>query len=1109
MDFSEYTPEQQNAIAAKGKVIVSASAGSGKTRIMIERILRLVGLDGVSLLDILAVTFTDAAALQMKERLRTELIEKIQKSTGKERERYYAALNDLSLAAISTVHSFCTRIIKTYFYLLPEEELAPDCRVLTPQEAKGLSERALDNVLEETFRKVMSPQEKKENGQAEDALEGSFCKYAAALQHVLKVHYHAKKEKALRQVIEDMFNAIHSYENGEGYLTAMLDEKFNKFDEAARCLGKDYADEIAVYRKEFLDFEQEYRDNAAVMSIREKIFACMDDLCQRDTPFEMAQYKPDFPKMSGKPKENGPALVAYEKFKDIFGKFRKLFNDEICKVYADEALERKKYAAALEHARALACICLAYSREYTRLKREANAIDFDDMEHFGLALLNKEEVQKEVRTRYPYVFVDEYQDINPLQERIISRVANEEVFLVGDAKQAIYGFRGSSSEYFRNKIVEFGGAYPLTENFRSASGILDAVNAVFRSVIDGYEKEEMKGGRLYAGNEGEIFSHIIEKLPEEEPAERKLYSVLSGKVAEEKDALSEAVVKVIQSEYGKEYFDCDSKTFRKVSYGDIAVLVRTDPTDGKNIVAALVEHGIPVTSPSTVNICDYFEVRLLIDCLKYLDNADADIPLVAVMLSELGGFVDEDLMQVRIACPRARTFREAAEEYALRDDELAQRLQVFFRRMKRLRALAKVRTAAEILNELLASGLEVEIASKEGGKARLNRVRRFVIEAESCGSVHDFLARLKETKKDGTEYVEYAEQGGENAVKLMTMHKSKGLEFPVVILASMEHKLHQTQEKVDVEWSPNFLFSPRYYDMEKKTYSTTVARAATKVERYQKETEEERNLLYVAMTRAKWRLHLMVKKRERAALFERYRVFSDYFGKMFLGEESERDFEKERILQAMDIGMNYPYAASVPLRQKSSATAILKEQAESADSVHTGGAMPELEAVASSTTEEGTAYHKFLEHYSFGADATAELERMKGAELLLPEDAALLQLDQLKRIAAIPCLKALKGKRCEREKRFLLTATPKEAGKGEDEGVQIIYQGAIDLLVEDENGYVIYDYKYSGRDGATLQEKYRPQIELYKDAVAKGKRVERSTIRAKIINIRTGEEIDM
>ena len=1060
----EYTDEQKAAIKAKGKVIVSASAGSGKTCIMVERILRLVTEGEASLLDVLAVTFTNKAAAQMKEKIREALLKEMKKQTGEKRERLKTELDLLPLAQISTVHSFCGKLIRTYFYLLPEEALSPDYRILSPEDAAGIKAKAYAA-----------------------ALEAGFQKGDEAFKRMLDVHYRNTKKRSLRSIIMKMYEKVRGLENSEEYLKRTGEDKFG---EAVSFIAQDYQRKARAYKVEIEKVREKLLNYKTPQIICSSLLVTIDSLLALSSPFEMAQVNVDAPRMAGRPKEAGEDLDNYCLLSELKAGLTALVK-ELQENYTNEKEEREKCASATVHAAALAALCLDYGREYARLKREANALDYEDLEHFALALLRKEEVQAEVKKNYRYVYVDEYQDVNPMQESIVSAIAGENVFLVGDEKQAIYCFRGSRSCYFRAKRKEFGGAYPLNENFRSASKILQTVNEIFQGTMENYEA--MNGGRLYEGNAGEIVSHAVSESKEAKPV-RGVYSVMNAATAQKKCALAESIIEVIESEIGKEFYDIKQKCVREVDYGDIAVLVRSDKTDGKRIAAALTERKIPVTSSSSVDVCEFYEIKLLLDCLRFLDNAEADIPLAAVMLSNFGGFTDEDLMRVRLAYPAAPTFRMATRLYAYQQtDELSQRLNTFYTRAKRLRALAKVRSAAEMLCTLLSEGLEVEIAAQADGENCLKRVRRLIAEAENSGSVHDFLLRIKEMD----EGLKLSESGGENAVKVMTMHRSKGLEFPVVILASMECLIHDSKPK-EVVWSEKFLFSPRYYNHKDKSYSDTILRKATALERALEEEEGERNLLYVGMTRAMYRLHLMVSDRARPLSYLSYSRLSDYLGQRFRGEEGTN--EPNPVLEAMKLSADYPYRDSVYLPQKSSATAMLKEQSK--DAVAKG-------KLSSSTTDEGSAYHKFMQYYEFGKDPVQELARMKKAGLLKDDEAQYIKEEGLLRIAQIPCLKALAGIRCEREKKFLLAFTPKEAGRAEDEGSRIIYQGAIDLLFQDGEGYVIYDYKYSGQDALSLKKKYAPQIELYRDAVAKGKRVARGTIRAKIINIRTAEVIDM
>ncbi len=1075
----EFTEEQRRAIEAEGKVIVSASAGSGKTKIMIERILRLVLSGRAGVCDLIAVTFTKKAAFQMREKLRSALLDELKKSAGELRERLKGELDLLPLAEISTLHSFCGKIIRTYFYLLGDE-VSPDYRILATEDAAALKSKALSSALEESF----------------ELSDENF-------RRLLETYYRGKRERALGAVVQRMYDCVRGYADGEELLKRAGEDRF---DVAADYLAETFKQKAALLLKELLKLRPALSGNAAALKVIDSLSETIRRAEEAEGLYSILALDVTFLRMPNQPAEEGEEHRLWSTLKELNEAVKSLFKDAREK-YGDEARERMRYREANGTAAALKTLVLNFAEKYAALKKDAGALDYNDLEHYALALLQKEEVRTEVKRKYRYVFVDEYQDVNPMQESILSLISGENVFLVGDEKQAIYGFRGSRSRYFREKKEEFGGALPLTENFRSASGILNVVNEIFSPVVPDYEP--MRGGRLYQGHGGEIVSHKVVKKKDEQKIDG-VYSVLKGRGASDRNALAEAVASVVESERGRLFFDIGSNSLRPVDYGDIAVLVRKDTTDGKRIARTLAACNIPVTSSSQVNVCDFYEVKLLVDCLKFLDNAEDDISMAACMLSSLGGFTDEDLMRIRIAYPAFPQFRKAVKAYAEeKTDELSHRLVVFFRKTRSRRALLKVRSAAQMVNLLLSEGLEAEIAAKEDGHSRLLRVRRLLAEAEKCADVHDFLVRLKENG----DRIDFKETGGENAVRVMTMHASKGLEFPVVILASMETLLHDSDAD-EVEWSEKFLFSPRYYDCEKKTYCETISRYATKAERAKEEEEGERNLLYVGMTRAKYHLHLMVEDRKRAASFALFKRYSDYLGERFKGEaveellpmnvreafdyeSGESEKEKKEILAAMRIGGDYPFAKSVYLPEKSSATALLKSQ----ESVHAN-------AFGGATSEEGTAYHKFLQYFRFGQPVKVELERMKSAGVFSAEEESLLKAEQLEKIAALPCFLPLKDKRCEREKKFLLSLTPREFG-GEDDGAEIIFQGAIDLLFEDRDGYVIYDYKYSGLSAEALKEKYAPQIMLYRLAVAKGKRVGKETVRAKIINILKGEEIGM
>lgn len=1080
------TAEQKTAIEARGRVIVSASAGSGKTFVMIERLVSLI-LEGADVRSVLCVTFTNKAAAQMQSRLRAALLKRISEVSGEERQKLKAQLAALPLADISTIHAFCARLIRTYFYFLG---IDPSFRIISPDDAEGktLSARAIA----ETF---------------ESAYESGGEEFA----ELLSVYFRKKKDTRLRSIVLSLLSSVRGNADYRAILERTGSE--DQFDKAVAYLEKSYRAR-ALFLKEEVERRGAYFAEAGkqALEVCRTIAAACDNLLGAEDLFDMAkraEVSPAITRMPPMTKATGDTYLnlkflsgASKAVKALYGELRE---------YAERGVEYARYTDAQSRARALAALALEYDELYTRFKREANVLDYDDLEHFALEILSNEEARRGISGKYKYVFVDEYQDVNPVQERILFSVGGDEVFLVGDSKQAIYGFRGSRSEYFERKEKELEHSLRLTSNFRSAPRVLEAVNRTFEPILKQYVP--MQGGERYKEHAGGVCFHWVREEEEKEKPPRGIYSVLTES-EEQRDVLAEQVADLIEAEYGSQWYDADADTVRPVTFGDIAVLARKNDALVERIVRTLGRRGVPVTTSSRVNVCDYFEARLLIDWLQLLDNAEQDIPLATALLSAIGGFTEEELAKIRLRFPSPRTFRAACREYQKKmNDALAKKLQAFGEKLEAYRAASRVRTAAEMLAALLAEGLEAQIASKAGGRGRLARVRRLLFEAENAGSVHSFLARLK-----ACDYiVEFSESAGDEAVKVLTMHASKGLEYPIVILAGMDGDFHGADHD-DVLWTDEFYASPRSFDLEKKLTYETVMRRAAKTVQTERGIKDECNLLYVAMTRARYRLHVLFGGGERALSPVYAKRFSDFFDLAALsdyfveeGEVSRPPLERKTLAYSPDEPLfkalegvyrkPYAYAASTLLPVKSSATALMQSEERKP---YAGGGKDALQGY---TTDTGTAYHAFLQHVTFGGNASEELARMKAEGLLTEAQAALLDENKLAEILEMPCLKALAGKRLRREQTFLVSLPASEVFDC-DADDEIVFQGAIDLLVEDENGYTVIDYKFSSHDDERIRTDYAPQIRLYKKAVSRAMRVDEKTVRARIVNIAKGREIE-
>ncbi len=1076
-------------------MIVSASAGSGKTFVMIERLVTLI-LEGADIKKVLAVTFTNKAAAQMKERLRKALLKRIGEAEKEERTRLKDQLAALPMADISTIHAFCARLVRTYFYI---PDVDPAFRIISPDDAEGrfISARALDEAFEGFYE------------------ESGFDK-------LLAVYFHKKKDAKLRGIVTDIYASVRGAADYRTVLEQAGAE--DKFGDICGYLADDFRTRARFFADKAEDlgaFFAEHSNKALavcadVMAAAEPIVAAQDLFAMTET----AKGGVEITRMPPSTKLSGEGLKKHTYLKALSAGIKELYKD--LQKYAAREEEYARYSDGRALARGLAALALKYDEIYTRLKSEAGVLDYDDLEHCALKVLENDEAREAVGKKYDFVFVDEYQDVNPAQEKILSLVGGGEVFLVGDAKQSIYGFRGSRSEYFLQKEKEFENSLALTENFRSSAAVLEAVNRIFSgamteesSGID-YKSALMRGGARYGEHGGGVYFHYIPETCKEKE-ERGVYSVLNGS-APQTDAQAELIADLIEEEVGSERYDADEGLTKKVAYGDIAVLVRKKTGDAEKVVAALSERDIPVTTTAAVNVCDFWEARLLIDWLSYLDNAEQDIPLAGALLSRVGGFTDGELARIRERFPSPFNFRTACEEYRKKmRDTVAIKLDTFAQKAENYRALMRVRTAAEMINLLLSEGLEAEIAAKKDGEFRLRRVRRLSLEA--TGTVNEFLRRLKATQYR----VDYSEGGGEEAVKVLTMHSVKGLEYPVVILASLDKPFHGP-DRDDVLYTDKFSFAPKSYDLENKIVYETVLRRASALYMEKEERKGELNLFYVAMTRAKYRLHMLFDGSEGALAPQFAKRFSDFIDfsdcAQYVSEPRARIREAlrrsalvyrpdgettKKILAAYK--RPYAFSESTALPVKNSATALMKEESKSAVLL-LKEELAITTAVSAPSTDDGLAYHAFLEHVVFGKSAKEELARMQKERLLTEEQLALLKEENLERILALPAIKALAGKRLYREQTFLVALPAREVMEttAEDE---IVLQGAIDLLCEDENGFLIIDYKYSSHGAEELKKTYARQIAIYRKAVARVMRVDEKTIRAKIVNVNRLFEVEM
>ncbi len=1131
MMSSRFTDEQRLAIDAEGRTIVSASAGSGKTTVMIEKIIRLIK-DTCGVDEILAVTFTKKAASQMKEKLSKALIESInaEEATKARKDRLKKQLSEVPSADISTIHSFCAKLIRSHFFVA---EVDNTFRVIGGDDAEGiaLKNEALDELLEEGY------EEKDEQ-----------------FMHLLNIYWRKKSDNALRKIIVKTYEHLRDRADYRDYLDRSTTYSEEMFEDICKDLLSLLRDKCNYYcellEKELYYFEGV--DAKAQITITKGLIDGLKEILSAPDYFAACRcQKPTITAKNIKPKDDAETSMHAEKLAFLREKVEDIYKKELAVTLTKEE-EKENFLRAGVTAAALGKYLLRFDEKYERLKKERNVLDYNDLEHKALALLKNEDIVQALKAKYRYVFVDEYQDVNPVQEEIISRLSGDNLFLVGDVKQSIYGFRGSKSKFFVEKQKEFEDSgdnnLAMTRNFRSSDTVLDAVNSQFglamtlkTSSVDYKKDSYMERGGRYALNDGRVQIHVLEKEKKAAPQKRSVYSVKAktGKKKIEESRIAKTIRSIIEKERASTYFDPDSGEYKRVNYSDIAILSRKNQGEITKTVAALAAEGIPVTATAAVNICEYAEVKTLIDILSLIDNAKQDIPLCSALLSPMGDLTAEDLTNIRLTYKSEPFFRLACEKYATEQtDALAEKLDKFYAYFTVLRAQSRVLDAGELLVKLLSdTRMEAALLSQENGIACLKRIHRFIEEATSSESrsVHAFLEHLR----DLDYCIEYSENGGDDSVKVLTMHSSKGLEYPIVILNDLSANF-KGSDNDEVFAEEKYALAPRAHHEGSMTKHTTLLRRLHDERKQTNSIADELNLYYVALTRAKYGLHMLFSELPPMSNVRYARSFAeltdfDVWQKYFV-EDEIFDLEKQErtalvfrpdekltkeIMEAFQWKYNFTGYENLPV--KSSATALLEAVEYKTDT--DGSEVAEEKEEINTDKETGIAYHAFLERFDF-ADITVDQNTLKERiETLCTkmleenvEGAELLSKDKLLEILQNPVFGRLQDKRLYKEQQFLVSLPVKDTYalkkdvlpdlEVREDGEEMIFQGAIDLLAVGEEVEII-DYKYSHKNAKSLQEHYHPQLDLYRQAVAKILKLPLEKVRCTIVNIYYGFEVKM
>ena len=1131
----KWTEEQMQAIKLNGaNILVSAAAGSGKTSVLVERIINKIINENVNIDKILVVTFTNAAASEMRQRLMDAIYKNIDKMPNDENLQRQLLL--LNKANISTIHAFCLNVIRNNFFFF---FMSSNFRVADETEIEIMKQEIIEDIFEEEYEK----QDKNFLKILEKYTSYKDDTYLKEL--ILKIYKFIQSdpfpEKWLKGAVED-YNIEQSdfYDTKWGKI--ILDKAKDIIQDNIMSLNR-ITKELSVYPN-LIDFYSILnQDLKYIESIR---------LDTWDNAYMDINNK-SWTQWSRKNKFSEEEKEVKERAKNIRDSVKSSYTEvqKMVNCTSKEAIDDIK--EMYDTLKILQSLVLNFKEEFSKRKKEKNIVDFNDIEHLALKILVDENGNPtEIAKKYDFneIEIDEYQDSNSVQEYILNSVSNgKNIFMVGDVKQSIYKFRQANPKLFMQKYNDYMLPEPqiendtkilLYKNFRSRKNILDITNLVFTNIMSEkigeieYTKEEaLNQGREFEDIDIDCKTELNIIETESEDNDEEIQEVLENAALE-----ARLVAKKIK-ELNKQ----------KIKYKDIAILLRSPKSIASIYEKELMAEGIPVFSDITTEYLHTIEIDTIISLLKIVDNPLQDIPLVTVLRSEIGGFTDNDLLEIRLTDKNEAFYRavEKAEKSELIEDKLRQKISSFLQLIENLKSKEKELPLDEfiwyIYNE---TGYYHYVGLMPDGNLRQANLKKLFEKAReyekiSFKGLFNFIIFMEKVGTSNND-LSAARVIGENddVVRIMSIHKSKGLEFPIVFLCGTNKKfnLRDMSEKIildnQIGIGVNYLKDGIEFP--------TLTKEAIKIKARKEAVSEEMRILYVALTRARDKLiitgtsknikkelddkinelnkYYTLKKSAKlnSYIIEKYRSYLDWLELVYVynddplmtlnvynknefikteeDEVKEINKKKKDVLDELDkckidneeykkieklLNFEYKYKEDVELPTKTSVTA-LKNDKEIVKKI------PKFAQENKITgARKGTIIHLILSKITNQKNID-EVKELINKLKITEEEKKQVNMEILQNYLKSELYKELnEAKEVKRETPFYLNINSGKIYENTDE--KILVQGIIDLYyIDKDDNLCLVDYKtdyVKDNNEKELIEKYKEQLELYKQALEK------------------------
>ena len=890
MSEVKWTNEQLQAINEKGNnILVAAAAGSGKTAVLVERIINKVINEKIDIDKILVVTFTNAAASEMRERILEAIYKKLEENPlNYHLQRQIILLNK---ASISTIHSFCLDIIRNNFY---EVDASANFRIADTAENDLLKYDVLDDLFEEKY-----------NNNDKDFL------------NLIEVYTDYRSDDKLKELILNIYKFIQSSPFPEKW----IEEKVNQFkgdenkDFSETIWGqvilstlKDKIEEAVIKLRKISSETSKFIELSKFTAVLNEDIINLEFIMSNMNLWNSTFNSINSFKWKNWPVDKKVTLELKDKAKEVRDKVKKELKSEFDKYMIYNSEEALKYINNMYYIlNSLKELVKEFSKKFSERKKEKNIIDFNDIEHLALKILLKEEngeyvesdVAKKYKEKFEEIAIDEYQDSNLVQEYILNSISkNNNIFMVGDVKQSIYKFRQARPELFLDKYEKYSLKaeqkenenlkIQLFKNFRSRKNILDITNLVFKNImskkigdIEYNENEYLNYGANYPEPEENNFKyagkaelHIIDLKENDEISAYKDEIEVEEDDEQERveDDVIEAkfVAKKIQEIMNSGYKVYDRKEgYRNIKYKDIVILLRATSTLAPIFEKELADLDLPVFSDSSAEYLNSVEIQTIMSILKIIDNPLQDIPLVTVLRSTIGKFTDNDLIEIRLVDRNCDFYEALLKARISAEGNLKNKIEDILSKLEKWREEQEYKTLDELIWQIyIDTGYYNYVGLLPNGALRQANLKILFEKAKQYESASfkglfnfiNFIDKLKGNNGD----MASAKLIGENedVIRIMSIHKSKGLEFPIVFLCVAQKSFNMKDLNENILLHQDMGFGPTFIDIENKIKFNTLAKEAIKIKSKEEIISEEERILYVALTRAKEKLIITGRKKD-------------------------------------------------------------------------------------------------------------------------------------------------------------------------------------------------------------------------------------------------------